>query len=61
VQNKRRAKQLTVSYHQDVDSRSISSSRSGPLTSYNPQKIMADAFELVKKSNTGCAGAHDMW
>jgi len=50
-----------VSYHQDVDSRSISSSRSGPLTSYNPQKIMADAFELVKKSNTGCAGAPDMW
>jgi len=60
-ENKRRAKLLTVSYHQDIDSRSISSSRSGPLTSYDPQKIMADAFELVKKSNTGCAGAPDVW
>uniref|UniRef100_A0A2Z5U652 DNA polymerase eta n=1 Tax=Reticulitermes speratus TaxID=60591 RepID=A0A2Z5U652_9NEOP len=60
-ENKRRAKLLTVSYHQDIDSRNISSSRSGPLTSYDPQKIMADAFELVKKSNTGCAGAPDVW
>jgi hypothetical protein len=61
VQNKRRAKLLTVSYHQDIDSRSTSSSRSGPLTSYDPQKLLADAFELIKKSNTSPAGGSDLW
>jgi hypothetical protein len=61
VQNKRRAKLLTVSYHQDIDSSSTSSSRSGPLTSYDPQRILADAFELIKKSNTISAGRSDQW
>ncbi|XP_021932268.1 DNA polymerase eta isoform X2 [Zootermopsis nevadensis] len=61
IENKRRAKLLTVSYHQDINSDFTSSSRSGPLTSYDPQRIQADAFELVKKSNTGSVGGPDVW
>lgn len=61
VQNRRQAKLLTVSYHQDIDSCSTSSSRSGPLTSYDPQRILASAFELIKKSNTSSAGGSDVW
>lgn len=60
-ENKRRGKLLTASYHQDINSCSTSSSRSGPLTSYDPQRIMADAFELIKKSNTSSAGGSDSW
>ncbi|XP_069698469.1 DNA polymerase eta [Periplaneta americana] len=60
-ENKRRAKLLTVSYHQDIDSRSSSFTRSGPLTSYEREKIAADAFELVKRSNTGSHDNQDLW
>ncbi|XP_063227100.1 DNA polymerase eta isoform X2 [Bacillus rossius redtenbacheri] len=51
-ENKRRASLLTVSYSQDVNGQSVSSSRSGVLASYEPQKIVEDAMDLMKKSNT---------
>nr|CAD7431721.1 unnamed protein product [Timema monikensis] len=49
--NKRRAQLLTVSYSQDIDGKTVSSSRSGTLSSYEPPKIKEEALELIKKSN----------
>nr|CAD7402450.1 unnamed protein product [Timema cristinae] len=50
-ENKRRAQLLTVSYSQDIDGKTVSSSRSGTLSSYEPPKIKEEALELIKKSN----------
>nr|CAD7441825.1 unnamed protein product [Timema bartmani] len=50
-ENKRRAQLLTVSYSQDIDGKTVSSSRSGILSSYEPPKIKEEALELIKKSN----------
>ncbi|KAJ9574845.1 hypothetical protein L9F63_008005, partial [Diploptera punctata] len=53
-ENKRRAKLLCVSFVQDS-----SCSRSGPLSSYDSQRIANDAFDLLKKSNS--SGNQDTW
>ncbi|XP_071449961.1 DNA polymerase eta-like [Hetaerina americana] len=56
AENKRRARLLTVHVQLDTpcDNSSVASSlsRSGPLTSYEPAKISADALRLISKTNT---------
>ena len=55
IKNKRRAKLLTVSFFQDSPM-----SRCGPLNSYDTNKIVYDAMELIKKFN--CAPPEqDLW
>ncbi|XP_046400631.1 DNA polymerase eta-like [Ischnura elegans] len=64
AENKRRARLLTVHVQLDTpsDSSSVSSSlsRSGPLSSYEPAKISADAIRLIIKTNTSSPSS-DLW
>lgn len=50
IENKRKAKQMTVSFAQSINDEDISSSRSVPLTSYDAEIIGRDAFETVKRN-----------
>uniref|UniRef100_A0A1B6CUZ6 DNA polymerase eta n=3 Tax=Clastoptera arizonana TaxID=38151 RepID=A0A1B6CUZ6_9HEMI len=58
--NKRRPQLLTVSFQQDIKGRSISMSRSGPLTSFDPVKIVHAALLLIQKSNTS-PSTSELW
>lgn len=53
--NKRRAKLLTVSFFQET-----SMTRCGPLNSYDVNKIVSDAMELLKKFNSATRTS-DLW
>lgn len=48
-ENNRKAKQIIVSFCQEVNKKDVNSSRTHPLVSYNAQKIAQAAFEVVKK------------
>lgn len=49
AENNRRAKQITVSFAQEIDGTTISSSKTFALTCYKQEKIFRDAFDIVKK------------
>lgn len=48
-ENNRRAKQMIVSFAQEVNKNDVSSSRTVPLNSYDATRIVQDAFEVLKK------------
>ncbi|EFA11358.1 DNA polymerase eta [Tribolium castaneum] len=48
-ENNRRAKQIIVSFAQEVNKKDVHSTRTHPLVSYNEQKIAQAAFEVVKR------------
>lgn len=50
VENNRTAKQMTVSYSQQIGSEDISSTRSVPLFAYETERIVKDALETIKKN-----------
>lgn len=52
VENNRRAKQITVSFAQEIDGTTISSSKTFPLSCYKQEKIFRDVFDIVKKHLT---------
>ncbi|XP_011497775.1 PREDICTED: DNA polymerase eta [Ceratosolen solmsi marchali] len=49
-ENERKASLLTVSFHYYQNKTSVSQSRSCPLTSYKPEKISEQCFNLVTKA-----------
>ncbi|XP_055617214.1 DNA polymerase eta isoform X1 [Toxorhynchites rutilus septentrionalis] len=61
-ENNRSAKQITVSYTQQIGENEVASTRSVPLVSYEADKIAADALEAIKRNTavflkTGTSGA----
>lgn len=50
TENKRRAKQITVSFAQEIENKTISGSKTFPIASYKQEKIFHDAFEIVRKN-----------
>ncbi|RZC39991.1 DNA polymerase eta [Asbolus verrucosus] len=48
-ENNRKAKQIVVSFTQEMNRKEISSSRTHPLTSYESKKIAQYAFDVIKK------------
>uniref|UniRef100_A0A182M3F2 DNA polymerase eta n=1 Tax=Anopheles culicifacies TaxID=139723 RepID=A0A182M3F2_9DIPT len=49
-ENNRTAKQLTVSYSQQIDNVDVSSTRSIPLVAYDSERIAVDALEAIKRN-----------
>ncbi|XP_049281759.1 DNA polymerase eta [Anopheles funestus] len=49
-ENNRTAKQLTVSYSQQIDNVDVSSTRSIPLVAYDKERIAVDALEAIKRN-----------
>uniref|UniRef100_A0A182VR94 DNA polymerase eta n=1 Tax=Anopheles minimus TaxID=112268 RepID=A0A182VR94_9DIPT len=49
-ENNRTAKQLTVSYCQQLDNVDVSSTRSIPLVAYDKERIAVDALEAIKRN-----------
>lgn len=49
MENNRKARQITVSFAQEVGRRDVSSSRTTALSSYDSRKIYEDTFEVIKK------------
>ncbi|XP_053657779.1 DNA polymerase eta [Anopheles marshallii] len=49
-ENNRTAKQLTISYSQQIDNVDVSSTRSIPLVVYDKERIAADALEAIKRN-----------
>ncbi|XP_053693380.1 DNA polymerase eta [Sabethes cyaneus] len=49
-ENSRLAKQLTVSYAQQIGENDVSSTRSVPLATYNAERIATDALETIKRN-----------
>ncbi|XP_044269344.1 DNApol-eta [Tribolium madens] len=48
-ENNRKAKQMVVSFCQEVNKKDVNSTRTHPLVSYNEQKIAHGAFEVIKR------------
>ncbi|XP_028151092.2 DNA polymerase eta isoform X1 [Diabrotica virgifera virgifera] len=48
-ENNRKAKQMIVSFAQEVNKRDVSSSRTHPLKSYEQSRIAQDSLEVIKK------------
>ncbi|XP_055914188.1 DNA polymerase eta [Eupeodes corollae] len=49
-ENNRRAKQMVVGYVQEINTEDISSSRSVPLSAYDPESIQKVALEVLKRN-----------
>ncbi|XP_052901398.1 DNA polymerase eta [Anopheles moucheti] len=49
-ENNRTAKQLTISYSQQIDNVDVSSTRSIPLVAYDKERIAVDALEAIKRN-----------
>lgn len=49
IENNRRAKQIIVSFSQEINKKDIASSRTMPISSYECKKITEDAFEVLKR------------
>uniref|UniRef100_A0A182QTL6 DNA polymerase eta n=1 Tax=Anopheles farauti TaxID=69004 RepID=A0A182QTL6_9DIPT len=49
-ENNRTAKQLTISYSQQIDNVDVSSSRSIPLVAYDTERIAVDALDAIKRN-----------
>lgn len=49
AENNRRAKQITVSFAQEIEKKTINGSKTFPLSCYKQEKIFRDAFEIAKK------------
>uniref|UniRef100_A0A182JPC3 DNA polymerase eta n=1 Tax=Anopheles christyi TaxID=43041 RepID=A0A182JPC3_9DIPT len=49
-ENNRTAKQLTVSYSQQIDNVDVSSTRSIPLVMYDTERIAVDALDAIKRN-----------
>uniref|UniRef100_A0A182RNG5 DNA polymerase eta n=1 Tax=Anopheles funestus TaxID=62324 RepID=A0A182RNG5_ANOFN len=49
-ENNRTARQLTVSYSQQIDNMDVSSTRSIPLVAYDKERIAVDALEAIKRN-----------
>lgn len=50
AENNRRAKQITISFAQEIEKKTISGSKTFPIASYKQEKIFHDAFEIVRKN-----------
>ncbi|XP_058468016.1 DNA polymerase eta [Malaya genurostris] len=50
-ENNRIAKQITVSYTQQVNDNDVSSTRSVPLVAYDAEKITTDALETIRRNS----------
>ncbi|XP_072393532.1 DNA polymerase eta isoform X2 [Diabrotica undecimpunctata] len=48
-ENNRKAKQMIVSFAQEINKRDVSSSRTHPLNSYERSRIAQDCLEIIKK------------
>lgn len=48
-ENNRRAKQIVVSYAQEIDTKDVSGSKTTFLNSYNQKRIFEDAFAVLRK------------
>lgn len=49
-ENNRRATQITVSFGQEIDKKTVSVSKTFPITTYRHEKLFCDAFQIVKKN-----------
>ncbi|XP_055376904.1 DNA polymerase eta isoform X2 [Condylostylus longicornis] len=50
IENNRKAKQMVVSFVQEISSNDVSSSRSGNLNSYDAELIAKSALEIIQKN-----------
>ncbi|XP_063931236.1 DNA polymerase eta [Zophobas morio] len=48
-ENNRKAKQIVISFSQEINKKDVSSSRTHPLSSYDPHKIARIAFDVIRK------------
>lgn len=48
-ENNRKAKQIVIGFAQEINGKNVASTRTHPLNSYDPTKILNDAYGIIKK------------